>query len=153
VRINSSAVHQKSAVCGAVTQRSGTGLAIKRSRVRSPVRARLRLGKFFTPIRLDADSLRCSIWRRQTECSTVTCQKSAADHGDPRRRRISDGRRKQSNVGRLESQRAGRESWMSDLRTFAPKTPAPHKSQSSSSSSSFYLPNNTTVCTFTSIQF
>jgi len=45
-----------------VAQRQGVGLAIKRSRVRSPARARLRtttLGKLFTPMCLDANCLRC----------------------------------------------------------------------------------------------
>jgi len=47
-------------VCGVVAQRY-VGLAIKRSRVRLPARARLRtttLGKLFTPSCLDADTLR-----------------------------------------------------------------------------------------------
>ena len=46
---------------GVVAQRQGVRFAIKRSRVRSPARARLRtttLGKLFTPTCLDADSLR-----------------------------------------------------------------------------------------------
>jgi len=46
---------------GVVAQRQGVRFAIKRSRVRSPARARLRtttLGKLFIPTCLDADSLR-----------------------------------------------------------------------------------------------
>jgi len=48
-------------VGGVVAQRWGVGLAIERSRVRLPARARLRtttLGKLFTPSCLDADTRR-----------------------------------------------------------------------------------------------